>query len=458
LAHHGEALSKRRAFERWAVDHQDSLIEFLKTLQVLPPGTTHLIVDERGPAKRWAPTGQGVPRIVRRRCFRIAVGLTLWLAISSRPASAQTPLLPARGAASAPVVVLLFSDFQCPYCARVEPILKGVREQFPKDVQVVFKHNPLPIHAQAPLAHEAAIEAGRQGKFWEMHDLLFANQQRLRRDDLVAHARQLGLDVPAFTRAVDAHTHRPVVERDMAEARALGVTGTPAVFINGRRLMGVPSPAAVIGLVRGQLGGGDGTESPAVSANTFDLKGSPVRGPANAAVTIVEFSDFQCSYCARASGTVARVLAQYPGKVRWVFKHYPLEFHADAPLAHRATLAAHQQGKFWELHDAIFANQRALKRDDLLKHAATLGLDVARFTADLDGDRFKPILARDMAEGTKVGVDGTPTFFIEGQRLVGAQPYEAFVAAIDKALGAKTAPVAEDRDLALAKPFMRASR
>jgi protein-disulfide isomerase len=332
---------------------------------------------------------------------------------------------------------MLFSDFQCPSCAAAEPTLKAVREEFPKDVQVIFKHNPLPIHAEAPLAHEAAIEAARQGRFWEMHDLLFANQKTLRRDDLVAHAKTLGLDVAAFTRALDQRTHRAAVERDLAEARALGVTSTPAIFINGRRAAGMPPPASLTGLIRNLLNGGDGSESAPVPMTTFDLAGSPVRGPADAPVTIVAFSDLQCSYCARANATVERVLSQYSGRVRWVFKHYPLDFHADAPLAHRAALAAQQQGKFWEMHDAIFAKQRTMKRADLLQHAASLGLDVKRFTADLDSDRFAAIIDRDMKEGQKVGVDGTPTFFVNGQPLVGAQPFERFTAVIDRALATK---------------------
>ena len=119
-----------------------------------------------------------------------------------------------------------------------------------------------------------------------------------------------------------------------------------------------------------------------------------------------------------------------------VFKHSPIEGHTAAPLAHRAAFAAQQQGKFWEMHDRIFANQRAMEREALLAHASALGLDLARFTADLDSPRAQAVLDRDQAEAAKVGVDGTPTFFVNGTPLVGAQPLEAFTAAIDKALAA----------------------
>lgn len=366
----------------------------------------------------------------------VAVGLTLAFALPGAVTQAQTPLIPVRGEPTGAVVIVVFSDFGVPACAEVEPGLKTVRGEFPKDVQVIFKHNPAP---ERVLAHEAAVEAGRQGKFWEMHDRLFANQKALGRDDLIAHAKALGLDVLAFTRALDQHTHRPVVERDKAEARALGAGATPYIFINGRRATGMPPVTSFTALIRSLLSGGDGSEPAPVATDAFDLTGSPVRGPADAPVTIVAFSDLQCGFCARANGTVERALAAYPGRVRWVFKHFPLENHTDAPLAHRAALAAHQQGRFWEMHDAIFATQRNMGREALLAHAAELKLDLAKFTADLDSDRFNALIERDLKEGAKAGVEGTPTFFVNGQPLVGAQPFERFTAAIDRALAAPPA-------------------
>src|SRR5687767_446804 len=349
------------------------------------------------------------------------------------PAAAAVPavaqVLPARGEATAPIVILVFSDFECPYCARVEPILEEVRKTFQKEVQVVFKHNPLPIHPRAPLAHEAAAEAGRQGKFWEMHDLLFANQRELELPHLVARAEKLGLDVAAFRNALETRVHRAAIERDAAEARALGVTGTPTLFVAGQRLVGVPSAPQLVTFVKSVLSGAPVADTAgSLKPGTLDLTGSPARGPADAPVTIVEFSDFQCPFCAQATGAMEQVWKAYGDKVRWVFKHNPLDFHADAPLAHRAALAAGEQGKFWEMHDAIFRNQRALKRDDLIRHAAALGLDSARFIADLDSARFAKVMERDLTEGTRVGVDGTPTFFVNGRRLTGARPFEAFKA------------------------------
>jgi protein-disulfide isomerase len=380
----------------------------------------------------------GVIRQVLIVIAAIVLGAALpWAVLPGAPnvASAQAVLLPARGEPSAPMVILLFSDFQCENCAKAEATLKEVRDAFPKDVQIIFKHSPLPDHADAPLAHELAVEAARQGKFWEMHDVLFANQAKLKRADLDGYAKKVGLDMQAVAKALDGRTHKALVERDVAEARGLGVTGTPTIYLNGRRAAGVPPASAMINVIKSLLAGGDGTEPPTVPMTTFDLTGSPSKGPADAPVTIVEFSDFQCGFCLRANSTITQVLAKYGNKVRVVFKHYPLvELHPAAPSGHRAALAANEQGKFWEMHDRIFANQRGMTRQDFLTHAGALGLDMTKFLADLDGPRLQTVLDRDLAEGRKVGVEGTPTFFINGTPVVGSQPIDVFVKVIDKAL------------------------
>src|SRR5690606_9962715 len=112
----------------------------------------------------------------------------------------------------------------------------------------------------------------------------------------------------------------------------------------------------------------------------------PYKGAAAPLVTIVEFSDFQCPYCGRLAAALDEVVADYPEDVRLVFKQYPLPMHADAEPGARAALAAHAQGKFWEMHDALFANSREMSRGALIAHARTIGLDMKRFEADLDGD------------------------------------------------------------------------
>ena len=166
----------------------------------------------------------------------------------------------------------------------------------------------------------------------------------------------------------------------------------------------------------------------------LSIEGAPVRGPEDAPITIVAFSDFQCPYCARAHPTLQRVLATYPQSVRLVFKHNPLPMHPDAPLAHRASIAAAEQGQFWEMHDLIFSNIRDLSRGTLMSYATELEFDLEKFTADIDSDRVAAVLNQDMAESERLGVNGTPTFYINGKFVSGAQPFENFQALIEREL------------------------
>ena len=160
----------------------------------------------------------------------------------------------------------------------------------------------------------------------------------------------------------------------------------------------------------------------------------PDRGPKDAKVTIVEFSDFQCPFCSRAEGTVSQVMEKYAGKVRLVFRHFPLSFHENAPKAAEAAMCADAQGKFWEMHKELFANQGALTVPDLKKHAATIGLDQAKFDSCLDSGEKKAAVDADTKAGGEAGVSGTPAFFINGKLLSGAQPAAEFEKIIDAEL------------------------
>jgi protein-disulfide isomerase len=163
----------------------------------------------------------------------------------------------------------------------------------------------------------------------------------------------------------------------------------------------------------------------------------PAKGPENAPVTIVEFSDFQCPYCSRATETVSKVMETYPGKVRVVFRMFPLDFHEHAPKAAEAALCANEQGKFWEYHDSLFKNQQNLGVDGLKEQAKTVGLDEAKFDQCLSSNKFAEQVKKDVAAGKEVGVRGTPAFFINGRPLSGAVPFDEFQKAIDSELGTK---------------------
>lgn len=381
---------------------------------------------------------------------------------------------PMKGNTKDPLVTIVeFSDFQCPFCSRVNPSLDKVMENFGDKVRIVFKQNPLPFHKEAPAASKAALAAQQQGKFWEMHDLLFENHKNWKGQDmdkvLKGYAQQLGLNMGKFNEYYDSDKGDKIIKEDQALAAKVGARGTPNFFINGVQLVGAKPYNAFESEIKKQIEiaedlkkkGKSGEElykaavahnkanAPAAAAPTpkpdkpepkVDLDKLKVgdaytKGPDNAPVTIFEFSDFQCPYCARGANTLEDVYKQYEGKVRIVYKAFPLPFHKEAPEAHRAALAAGEQGKFWEMHDLLFSDIKALKDTSVLdKYAQELGLNMEKFKADKESDRLKKQVEDEMAEGKAVGVRGTPAFFINGTRLVGAQPLPKFKEVIDAEL------------------------
>jgi protein-disulfide isomerase len=164
------------------------------------------------------------------------------------------------------------------------------------------------------------------------------------------------------------------------------------------------------------------------------LGASPVRGGENAAVTIVEWSDFQCPFCNRVTPTLAKIEEEYGDRVRFVFKHLPLSIHPQAKAAHAASEAAFKQGKFWEMHDLIFANQRDLAVPTLEGHAVAIGLDMVKFRRDVQAEDVAKRINEDLEQAATLGVSGTPSFFINGKFLSGAQPFANFKRVIDEAL------------------------
>jgi protein-disulfide isomerase len=165
-----------------------------------------------------------------------------------------------------------------------------------------------------------------------------------------------------------------------------------------------------------------------------NIAGSPVIGPEDAPVTVVEFSDFQCPFCGRVVGTMKQVEKEYGDQVKVVFKHLPLAMHQNAPQAHAAAQAAANQGKFWEMHDLIFSNQREMNTDKYIAYAKQLGLDVDQFKKDMSSPEVKKKIDADVAEAQRLGVTGTPGFFINGKFTSGAKPFSEFKRIIDQEL------------------------
>lgn len=367
------------------------------------------------------------------------------------------------------ITIVEFSDYQCPFCTRAENIVKDVIKEYGDKVRVFFRHNPLPFHKQAKPASQAAIAARNQGKFWEMHEMLFKNQKSFKQGDinelLVGFAKKLGLNVDKFKKDMAAPETMKEIEADIKEAQNFGSRGTPGFFINGRKLTGaqpLPKFKALIDelLKVAEKSGKKGdalyaeltakglTKAKAPKRNKRQKEdpnkiynvpagNSYFKGGKNATVEIIEFSEFQCPFCSRVNPTIKKIVEKYGNDVKIVFKHSPLPFHKDAELASEAALAAGDQGKFWEMHDILFANQKTLKRENLEAYAKQIGLDMNKFKKALDSGVYKTQIQEDKKLAQKVGARGTPTFFINGKKLVGAQPFDAFDKAIQEAMKRK---------------------
>ncbi|HWE24059.1 MAG TPA: thioredoxin domain-containing protein, partial [Myxococcales bacterium] len=376
---------------------------------------------------------------------------------------------PVKGDPEAKVTIVEFSDFQCPFCGRAIPVLKQVESRYGKDVRIAFKHNPLPMHPDAPYAARAAIAAGKQGKFWQMHDKLFeANialaqtPNGLKPEAIDAMARELELDLERFHRDVDSQEAKDQVEADQAQARSLGASGTPYFYVNGQRIAGAQQfeqfklvidsamkradAALARGVPRNELyealvkDGQSGPPAPppqqaapAAQAHHVDIGAdSPWTGAKNAKVTIVEFSDFQCPFCLRAEPTIQKILETYKGNVKLVWRNQPLPFHQNALPAAKAAMAAHKQGKFWEMHKLMFAHQQELSEAKYEEWAKQIGLDMNRWRKDKESPELAAAIAADSRYGTQMGADGTPAFFINGRLVSGALPFETFKPMIDE--------------------------
>jgi protein-disulfide isomerase len=376
---------------------------------------------------------------------------------------------PQKGPATAKVTIIQFSDFQCPFCSRVEPTISELMKDYGKDLRVVWKNNPLPFHPNAMPAALASMAANEQGKFWDMHERLFKDQQHLDEATYEKYAGEMGLNVGKWKAAFSAKKYEAGIKEDMALAEKFGARGTPSFFINGRPLRGAQPKDAFKAVIDKEIeaanallkkgvkpadlyteltkNGKDKLEAAAAppaaarpgepDANTVYkalLGDAPVHGAKNAKVTIVMWSDFQCPFCSKVEPTVKQVMDTYPNDVRVAFKQLPLPFHDKAHAAAEAALEAKAQGKFWEMHDKMFANQQSIDRPGLEKLAGEIGLNMDKFKAALDSGKWKQKVDQEQAEGNKIGARGTPSFFINGKSFVGAQPFDAFKGKIDEEL------------------------
>ncbi|MBW2459738.1 MAG: thioredoxin domain-containing protein, partial [Deltaproteobacteria bacterium] len=280
------------------------------------------------------------------------------------------------GSRTAPATIVIYSDFECPYCSKVVPTIAALKEKYgPKQLRVVWKNFPLPFHKKAMGAHIAAqtvFELGGSKAFWKFHDLAFQNARALTPENLEAWAGQSGVDKAKFKAAFAAKKGKAKVDADMANGKAAGIRGTPAFMVNGifisgarpkadfekeidkqlaeaKKLIAAGTPADKVYV---QLTNKNKAKTPPKKDDKKPAKDdktvwkvpvhkdNPVKGNPEALVTIVEFSEYQCPFCSRVNPTIKKLMDTYGDKVRIIFMDNPLPFHKRATpasmLAHEA--------------------------------------------------------------------------------------------------------------------------
>ena len=351
---------------------------------------------------------------------------------------------PTEGPAGAPVTVVVWSDFACGHCNRVQGTLDQLVRLYPGVLR--FVHRTLPLDDDNLVAAEAGLAAAAQGRFVPMKDRLYGIAGSVDRPAVELVARELGLDMMRFRADLDTGVHKRQIEADIADALRLGIGGTPTFFINGRPVHGDQPLSVFVGVVDEELARaqqrdydalvGDGrarADAPYGTSNEIhDLDPhKPYRmglglpghqlGPDDAPVTLVEWGDFQCPYCAKTQPLIEHAHAKYGDRLRIVFRHLPINGHRLAPLAAEAAVAAAEQGKFWPFQQQLWAHFGHLERADLDGFARAAGVEMTAFRLALDTRRYRDAVAAEAADASAIGVDATPTIFVNGLPLIGAR-------------------------------------
>ena len=308
------------------------------------------------------------------------------------------------------------------------------------------------------------MAAHKQGKFWEMHDVMFKNQKKLEDVDIYGYAGDIGLDVDKFKKDYADKSLDAQIAEDQKVAKQFGANGTPAFFVNGRFISGAQPYDNFKKLIdeekakAEQFAKDKGVKNeelyvemiktfetevkvppapPIADHKRRDVKteGLPSKGNLkDAKITIVECSDFDCPYCKRGAATVDKIMKEYGDQVAFYFRNYPLPMHKKAEPAHRAAIAAGNQGKFFEMHDMLFADKTKREDTDFVAYAEQLELDVDKFKSDYADPATAQRVKDDMVECSKMEVRGAPGFLINGRLLSGARPYEQFEAVFKEEL------------------------
>ena len=383
------------------------------------------------------------------------------------PAAIEPRTQTALGDPNAPVTIIEYSDYQCPFCRRhVQETMPQLKENFIDTGRVYYVFKDFPIESLHPLAyrlHEASLciaeEAGEDG-YWQAHDIFFDQAERFQveseadMDEAILTAFAAS-GLPDISQCLAEGQFANEVKANVAEGASLGVNGTPAFFINGYPVSGARPYELfeyAIGLAEeDRLAEAYQPEEqappPPEPPTQIDmvLSDAPRKGSPDAPITIVEYSDYQCPFCSRYFNETMPQIQPFidDGTIQYVFKDFPLlNIHPQAQKAHEAAHCARElggEGAYWVMHDLLFANQAAwatvstADHVEVIKELATeANLPQEAFDTCLDNGRYADTVSNDVAEGIQFGITGTPTFFINGNRLVGAQPFSVFQQTIEQ--------------------------
>jgi protein-disulfide isomerase len=374
------------------------------------------------------------------------------------PVTADAPVWGDRGAL---VTILWFGDLECPHTRNAYRVIEAVQRAFSGEVRVVWRHRPLSIHKNAKDAARVLAGIRRElgdAAFWRFVAAVSADARDADRPRLEQWAERAGAEPIRVTAWLASRDTESEVARDLELAGTFDVRATPTFFVNGVRVDGNRSFDDLKAVVQKELAASRGLASLGnakgiyatrvrknltglgadVAARTCPPVGtSPARGAADALVTIVEFSDFECSFCKQAQPTLETLSTRFGGDVRLVWKNFPLSMHPRAvPAAHFALEARARGGdaSFWKVHDLLFADQKNLDDEGLEAIAKKAGLDGEQLLAAVARGAHKAAIAADMEQGKRLGVRGTPTFFVNGRQIAGALPLDKFQAVVSEEL------------------------
>jgi len=369
---------------------------------------------------------------------------------------------PMLGREDARVTVVLWGDFDCPHTATTYGILRRLAQDPERDIRLVWKNNPLPLHQRALGKARLAMAAHEQGRFWDAAESLFGSKGSLQDLPLEPEALDLNVDLSRYHDALDSRRVDLRIQDDMVEAARLAVSGTPTLFINGRSIEGAP-PEAILsrlldeareaadrllarGVPRASLYERLVSSAPIQGSSkiaTLPVEGTrqrvatdgaPAKGPSGAPVEIVMFGDYECAFCKAAVASIEALVEKHHGLVRIVWKNHPSRADERAMLAARAALAAAEQDRFWQMHEWLLANHVGLDRLALETFAERAGFDVRRFRGALDDPRIRSRLEEEIREGNRLvqGELETPTLFVNGRCIVGFQPVDVLSAVVEQ--------------------------